>query len=70
MKQADAGKMSVILVLDRDRLALEINDSGVGFDLAAFPIGTGLRNIRSLVERYGGTRSENLVSATDALSRS
>ena len=56
VKHARASRITLRLACDAERVALEVEDNGVGFDAGgAFPGHLGLVSMRERVERLGGT---------------
>lgn len=55
LKYAKATELHLGLVVEEDKLVLEIKDNGKGFDAATARNGNGLRNMRERTERVGGT---------------
>jgi len=55
VKHAAAENIHVQIVQETDRLALNVQDDGKGFDSEVTGNGTGLKNIRNRVESFNGT---------------
>ena len=60
-KHSGAARIRVELRGEPDRLALTIEDDGVGFDPVTTAVGAGLANIRDRVESVGGTLTTDSV---------
>jgi signal transduction histidine kinase len=54
-KYANAGRVSVRLSEEEDRLTFEVSDDGAGFDPAATGYGTGLQGMADRLDAIGGT---------------
>jgi two-component system, NarL family, sensor histidine kinase UhpB len=54
LKHAEANKIFVSLLLDKNFMSLNISDDGKGFDINETKNGIGLKNIRSRIEIYNG----------------
>lgn len=55
IKYSKADHLSVLAVLNENRLVFTVQDNGVGFDADAISSGNGLKNIRHRVEELKGT---------------
>ena len=56
VKHARAKKVEITMACEPDRIALELSDDGVGFDVGKdFPGHLGLRSMRERASRLGGT---------------
>ena len=54
-KYADAGRVSVSLRDDGDRLSFDITDDGCGFDASSVGMGAGLANMADRLDAVGGS---------------
>ncbi len=54
VKHSDATLVNIDLRIIRDKIVIEVNDNGNGFDIAKVPRGLGLTNIVNRVEHYNG----------------
>ena len=55
MKHASASNILVQLVQEPDRLSITVEDNGCGFDPETITYGSGINNILTRVESFGGT---------------
>jgi PAS domain S-box-containing protein len=55
LKHAEATKISVSVLLDKNYLSMEVSDDGKGFDTIETKNGIGPQNIRSRIEIYDGS---------------
>ena len=63
LKYAKASNINVQLLIDDNIVALTVRDDGVGFDLNAKSLGTGLKNLEARILVYNGKM--NLYSSPD-----
>lgn len=54
LKYAEASRILVNVVQDRERISITVEDNGIGFDIHAVTLGTGLHNIRERVAALEG----------------
>jgi two-component system sensor histidine kinase UhpB len=54
VKHSDATLVNIILKISSDKVFIEVNDNGHGFDMTKIDLGLGLTNIFNRVEHYNG----------------